>query len=364
MPSYRRLIRKDLYPGIDWELHGRDGQLEYDLVVHPGARLGGVRLRVDGALAEVAADGRLHAGGMRHWRPEAYQVIDGRRIEVEAELRLGEAEFEFVVGGYDAEHDLVIDPVVEAIAVAGGGDEDAILGSISGRSCSYRYGTTRSADWHKLPATGGRHVFVQFTRSGYGTKTYFWGGEGEESISGVDSDLNNCRLYVAGWTNSRNAPVLSALYENLIAQPYAGGATDRFLLEVSWGGLAFASYLGGPGADRLYDVRTTTMSGYFGPFAFAGETDDTAWAGATVQRIGAGGKTDAIAGVLDGRRISLIAIGGAGNDRAMRFRKASEVIGPRGNRLTGLSGSRGRFQFGEVRGRHGLVGGPAANRSY
>ncbi|WP_321475085.1 hypothetical protein [uncultured Paludibaculum sp.] len=325
--SYRRLLRRNLYPGIDWELHGRAGQLEYDLVVHPGAQVRDARLRVEGATAEVASDGRLRAGAMLHWRPVAYQVINDKRVEVSAALRAsGDSEFEFVVGDYDAGHDLVIDPVVEGIAVAGGGDEDTIQGFLgeSRGGCSYRYGTTRSADWHHLPVAGGRHVFVQLASPGFGGTTVFWGGEGEESIGGVDWDPTNCRLYLAGWTNSRNAPVLSGMWERLTAQPYAGGATDGFFLKFSRGELTFAGYLGGPGADRLYDVRTTASNGYEGAFAFAGETDDTAWAGATVRKIGVGGKADAIAGVWDETRLSLLAIGGAGDDRMMRMRNAGD----------------------------------------
>lgn len=325
--SYRRLLRTNLYPGIDWELHGRGGQLEYDLVVHPGAKVGDARLRVEGAAAEVGSDGRLRAGTLLHWRPEAYQVIQGKRVEVSASLRAaGDSGFEFVVGEYDAAHDLIIDPVVEGITVAGGGDEDEVLGfqNDSRGGCSYAYGTTRSADWHHLPATGGRHVFVHFVRAGYGSTTVFWGGEGEESIGGVDSDMNNCQLYLAGWTNSHNAPLLAGMYERLTVQPYAGGASDGFFLKFYWGTVMFAGYVGGPGADRLYDVRSTVSSGRDGPFLFAGETDDTAWPGATVRRIGRGGKLDAIVGVLDETRFSLLAIGGAGDDRLMRLRDGGD----------------------------------------
>lgn len=325
--SYRKLLRKNLYPGIDWELHGRSGQLEYDLVLHPGSTLRDVRLRVEGAPAEVSADGRLRAGSMLHWQPEAYQVVNNQRVAVSAALRAsGKDEFEFVVGEYDASHDLIIDPVVQGIGVAGGGDEDETRGflSESNSSCTYSYGTTRSADWHHLPAAAGRHVFVQVIRRGFGSTTYFWGGEGDEFLGGADSDLNNCRLYLTGWTTSRNAPVLSSTWERMTAQPYSGGPTDGFFLKFSWEGLGFAGYVGGPGADRLYDVRNTASSGYDGTFLFAGQTDDTSWVGSTRRRIGSGGKTDAILVAVDDVRMSILALGGAGDDRMMRIRNAGD----------------------------------------
>src|SRR5579883_3106909 len=38
VPTYRRLVRKELFPRIDWALYGRGDAFEYDLIVHPGAR--------------------------------------------------------------------------------------------------------------------------------------------------------------------------------------------------------------------------------------------------------------------------------------------------------------------------------------
>ncbi|MGC4048892.1 MAG: hypothetical protein QM757_05140 [Paludibaculum sp.] len=243
--SYRRLLRKNLYPGIDWELHGRAGQLEYDLILHPGSTLGDVRLRVEGAPSEVTADGRLRAGPMLHWQPEAYQVIKNQRVAVSASLRAsGNGDYEFVVGAYDTSHDLIIDPVVQGISVAGGGDEDETQGflSESNSSCTYSYGTTRSADWHHLPAAGGRHVFVQMIRLGFGTRTFFWGGEGDEFVGGVDADLNNCRLYLTGW---HQLPKRPASVRNM-------GAHDPAIL-FGWpdGRIPSEIQLGGPGLRWL-----------------------------------------------------------------------------------------------------------------
>src|SRR5579863_9063245 len=68
IPSYRRLVRENLYPGIDWVLYGREGQFEYDLTVHPGARLDDARLRVDGAPSLLTPEGQLRAGAIVHWR--------------------------------------------------------------------------------------------------------------------------------------------------------------------------------------------------------------------------------------------------------------------------------------------------------
>src|SRR5262249_40982886 len=142
----------------------------------------------------------------------------------------------------------------------------------------------------------------------------------DSQVGGADTDRGNCRLYLVGWTSARNAPTFDELYNRLLSRPYAGGATDGFFLEFTWSGLAFASYFGGPGADRIYDVRRTVASGYSGPFAIVGETDTSAWPLSTVQQVGPGGRTDAFAAMLNGSQVGLLILGGTGNDRAMRLR--------------------------------------------
>jgi hypothetical protein len=171
--GYGRLIRKDLYPKTDWVLYGRERRFEYDLIVHPGAKLEDARLRVEGAEARLNPDGSLQAGDLLLWRPDAYQWSGGTRLEVKAWLEpRGDGEFSFAVGPYRADLDLTIDPVVVPIGVAGGSDEDAIAGTVTGNSCSFRYGTTRSADWSRLPGTG-HSVFAQLSRPGLGTQNVF-----------------------------------------------------------------------------------------------------------------------------------------------------------------------------------------------
>lgn len=321
--SYARLIENNLYPNVDWVLYGRENRFEYDLIVHPGAKLDQVRLRVDGAVAKLnPEDGSVRAGDILHWRPAAYQLINGKRTEVEASLiALGDSEFGFKIGPHRTDLDLIVDPVIQPIGVAGGSDEDTIVGTSTSQSCSFRYGVTRSADWSGLSGSG-HSVFVQLTKPGLGTRNIFWGGNGDSQVGGADTDLNNCGLYLVGWTSAPDAPVFDSVVDGLSSRAYAGGATDGFMLEFGWAGLAFASYYGGPGADRIYDVRRTAPSGSRGPFALAGETDNSAWPLSTMRQVGPGGKTDAFAAIVDKTQINLLIMGGSGNDRAMRLRAA------------------------------------------
>ena len=49
IPTYAKVQYQDVYPGIDLAYYGNQGQLEYDLIVAPGADPNQIRLVFDGA---------------------------------------------------------------------------------------------------------------------------------------------------------------------------------------------------------------------------------------------------------------------------------------------------------------------------
>src|SRR6202051_748375 len=49
VPNYRSVKEQGAFPGVDLVYYGTQGQLEYDLVVAPGADPGAIRFAVDGA---------------------------------------------------------------------------------------------------------------------------------------------------------------------------------------------------------------------------------------------------------------------------------------------------------------------------
>src|SRR5437868_715868 len=83
VPLYERVRYAGVYPGVDLLYYGKQGRLEYDFVVAPGADPRQVRMHVAGAdKLSIAKDGALEieSGGMRlKWAgPVAYQSADGR----------------------------------------------------------------------------------------------------------------------------------------------------------------------------------------------------------------------------------------------------------------------------------------------
>ena len=126
--TYARAHTKALYRGIDIVYYGADDQLEYDLVVRPGAHSDSIRLAVDGASVAISDAGDLVYGSdhrvLLH-KPIAYQFVGGLRRDVAVAYRVREdGAIGFVVGAYDRRRVLVIDPVVAySFSFGGSGDE-------------------------------------------------------------------------------------------------------------------------------------------------------------------------------------------------------------------------------------------------
>ena len=131
VPTFGRVRYGGVAPGIDAVFYGRGRDLEFDLLVVPGADVGRARVRFDGA-----ADPRADGGGalllavdgrtIRFSRPVAWQEIDGRTLFVEASYRLHPSGVGFDVGPYDARRPLVIDPVLVYSTHLGRTQTDAV----------------------------------------------------------------------------------------------------------------------------------------------------------------------------------------------------------------------------------------------
>jgi hypothetical protein len=129
--TYRRVRYEDVYPGIDLIYYDNGHQLEYDVVVAPGADPDRVRLRFSGAdtpRIEASGDLVLHTamGELRQPAPLIYQEVDGVRRVIPGSYILENADhIGFQVGPYDHTRPLVIDPVLAYSTYFGGDSEES-----------------------------------------------------------------------------------------------------------------------------------------------------------------------------------------------------------------------------------------------
>ena len=119
VPTFARLQVAGLYPGVDLVYDGNRRQLEYDLVLAPGADPSPLLLDFDGISSlRLASDGALllatSAGELRWQRPIANQVIGGKRRPVDCAYRVRmRHQVGFEIGSYDRSLPLTIDPTFE-----------------------------------------------------------------------------------------------------------------------------------------------------------------------------------------------------------------------------------------------------------
>lgn len=255
--TYARVAIDGLYAGIDAVFYGNAQQLEYDLIVAPGADPSQVRIRVGGITGmELVDDGDLRLdtgrGAMTLHRPLAYQERDGARERVDSRYVLG---VDNVVGisvdAYDRSRRLVIDPVVTYATYLGGSlTERATAVAVDVDGNAYVTGFTTSPDFPTLSAydrsLGKRNdidVFVaKLNPEGTGLvyATYLGGATGVDRGIAIAVDAGG-NAYVAGMTSGGDFPVTAGAYQQATT---LGGA---FIAKLAPAGnaLVYSTYVRG-----------------------------------------------------------------------------------------------------------------------
>src|SRR5215471_6749784 len=127
VPNYERVRYVGVYPGIDLVYYGKDGHLEYDWIVAPGADPSAIRMAfADRVRIDPSGDLVIRAGNQeyRHKRPAVYQEIAGKRTSIAGRWTLHGKIAGFQVGSYDRRKELVIDPPLIYSTYHGGNSLD------------------------------------------------------------------------------------------------------------------------------------------------------------------------------------------------------------------------------------------------
>ena len=267
VPTYRQVVIQRAYPGIDVMYYGREGRLEFDFVVAPGAQADRIRLEFDGT-AEISLDAAgnlvVPAGGrelLLH-RPVVYQEAPSAREAIPGHYELvSPTSVSFKLGQYDRSRPLIIDPVLSFSTYLGGQWEDAVTAMavdregnlcLAGTTYPTGFPTTNAllaplypdAFVAKLTADGSTMLFA----------TYLGGmvrPMSHQSFApwcrlAVDVEGN---IVVTGRTQSPDFPVVNAHQPtlNITATNYWAVYPDAFVAKLTPTGnrLVYSTYLGG-----------------------------------------------------------------------------------------------------------------------
>ena len=312
VPHYAKVQYKDVYPGVDLLYYGNQRQLEYDLVVAPGADPAAIELSFEGVeKLRIDAQGDLlldtPGGEIRQHKPLIYQEVDGVRREIAGAYVLnGDRQVSFEVAAYDAGEPLIIDPVLIYSTYLGGSFSDRSFGiAVDASGNAYVTGDTSSSDFPtaspvQASNVGSGDAFVTKLNAAGNALVYstYLGGSSRDNGNGIAVDVSG-NAYVTGRTDSANFPTASPI------QAARNGSNDAFVTKLNAAGnaLVYSTYLGGTGFEAGFGIAVDASGNAY----VAGETGSSDFPTANaIQPAYGGGVRDAFVTKLNPAGSALI----------------------------------------------------------
>ncbi len=288
--GYSEALLKELYNGIDLKLIEQELNLKYEFHVKPNINPNQIKIDIAGfETIKIDEKGSLQittpAGNIMEEKPYAYQIKNGKIVEVSCAFSLNNSELTFNLGNYDSTVELIIDPTLIFATYSGS------LSDNFGMTATYAYdgsvysGGTVYGNRYPTPDNNAFDISSNFTvlSGNYGITDVFiskystdgslmlWtsfigGGNniiGTETVHSMISDQND-NVYFFGATSSTDFPIQGGyqtthaggrdsldLYYNGVH--YKMNGTDLYVAKLSSNGhnLMGSTYFGGSANDGV-----------------------------------------------------------------------------------------------------------------
>ena len=274
--QYSKVKYQEVYEGIDLVYYGNQRKLEYDFIVQPGADYKQIQMNFSGA-DKLSLDNKGNlvmatpTGNVIQYAPIIYQVIDGERKPVEGNYVLqDEARVSFQVAQYDAEKELVIDPILVYSTYLGGENFDSGYGmDVDEFGNVYVTGKVQSIDFPEVNSAqgfqGGEDAFVaKLDSTGALVYSTYIGGSSDDVAYGIAVDGSG-NIHITGTTISNDFPTDNAIQGDQLSW-------DAFVVKLDTSGdLVYSTYLGG----NSYDFGNKIAVDKLGNAYVAGSTEST-----------------------------------------------------------------------------------------
>ncbi|MBX3119524.1 MAG: SBBP repeat-containing protein [Fimbriimonadaceae bacterium] len=291
--AYSEAKVSGIYDGINLRMYFDNGSPRYDLIVLPGVDPSQIKLQFDGANSVKAVSGTTleigtNAGTLRMDGLYAYQMYGQAQVSVPASFSVSKAgTVSFVLGAYDRNKPLVIDPVVYSTLMGGTGSVDVMndiaidaLGQayVCGYATSATYPTSIGAYDETMVLSDGVVSKLLPDGSDLVFSTYI-GGSGDDECWGIAIDATN-NVYVCGQTTSANLDTSAGAFQTarqnapagpnftpedpLIPRLFADNA-DAFVAKLNPSGTArtWMTYLGGNRRDWARSVAVDSTGAVY-----------------------------------------------------------------------------------------------------
>lgn len=263
--NYTRLRRTGVYPGIDLVYYSRNGELEYDFEIAPGADPSPIALTFEGADSARLNDHgdlvlTLGPKELIERAPSVYQRrASGELVTVEGSYQIADdGKVRFHLGKYDRSTPLIIDPAVVYVAFLAGSSGDVGV-SVGHDPLGFIYvgGYTYSGDFplggnsYSAVAHGGADCFI-LKLDPYASdptqtivySTYFGGATGNDFLTAMKVDQAGI-AYFTGNTNSTDFPVSGAAYSSTLTSLTHAFMTALDTNQDSYFSEIYSTYYGG-----------------------------------------------------------------------------------------------------------------------
>lgn len=262
--NFARVQYHNVYDGIDAVYYANNKDLEYDFVVAPNADPDVIKLKFAGAdklsldqsgNLQITVNGQV----MEQRAPVSYQESNGKHEPVESSFALTNGnQISFVIGAYDHNRPLIIDPAMRYLTYIGGfnGDDDVASVAADSQQNAYLTGSTDSTDFVSpgdSPRDAGADgaAFIAKLNSNGSQLLFLTIFDGEEQDTATDiavDDFGNA--YITGQTWSEHFPLHNPYQDRALRCVRAAQClfrdTDSFVVKVNVAGqVANSTYLGG-----------------------------------------------------------------------------------------------------------------------
>jgi len=287
VPAFNTLKLKNLYNNIDLILKISDNAYKYDFIIKPNANIEQIKINYLGSDKISLENGNLiiktSVNDLIEQKPYAYQIYDGKKIEVDCNYFLEEeiVSFEFP-RGYDKSKELIIDPYIVFSRISGSNaDNFGYTATYDSEENAYGAGSVFGVGFVTTPGAydltfNGSNTdigIIKYSPDGLIRlfSTYLGGNRTDLPHSIVVNSRDE--LYVLGTTSSNNFPIDTFLTSfdptfnggsNInftgLGVTYTNGS-DIVLARFTADGtnLLSSTYLGGSGNDGL---NTSTFLKY------------------------------------------------------------------------------------------------------
>ncbi len=299
--GYGEATMHEFYNGIDLKLIENSNQLKYEFHVAPKIDPSVIKLEFAGnEKLTIDKDGNLiiktRLGIIMEQKPYCYQVKNGKIVKVDAQFKIDNNQVGFVLGNYDKNIELVIDPVLIFATYSGSVTDNFGMTATYGYDGTAYTGGTIFGNAYPTPDNTAYDVNSNFTVANnptYGITdvfiskyspdgttmlwtTFMGGGDGNngtETVHSLICDKSN-NLYFFGATSSIDFPIQGGYQAT-----HGGGAsnlnflqngvyftnqgTDIYVAKISANGqnLLGSTYMGGSANDGVnYKVTAGNYS--------------------------------------------------------------------------------------------------------